>query len=398
MANSLLTTDLIADRALQIFSEKATFLNSVNRQYDSTFNQKAPKIGDTLRVAVPQHSQIISGRVAQPTALQTLVRPVTIQDQTQFSVTYNSSEMALDIEEFSRRYLDQQVADLVVNIESQVQILAYQATPNQTGTPDGQWTNVSYANLARKFIEDNGGFKGTKKMLINNAAEMTLINAQRTYFNPTPEISKQYGDGFITRASGFDWFSSTVLPLHQRGSANANYDINGANQTGSEIDIDTGTGTILVGDVVTFAGCYAVHPQTKVSLGYLRQFVVTSALSGGTIGIYPAITVTGPEQNVTASPTDGGDVTILGTASDTYGVNLAYTPDAFTFVTVDLPDYPDRPCSRRKFENVSMRVAAGSDITNDTMLMRFDIMWGFGALRPEWACRVANDPANLTPA
>jgi hypothetical protein len=399
MANSLLTTDLIADRALQIFSEKATFLNSINRQYDATFNQKAPKIGDTLRVAVPQHGTVRQGRVANPTPLQTIVRPVTIQSQDGFDITYNSAEMALDIEEFSRRYLDQGVADLVVAIEAATQVLAYQNVPNQTGTPDGQWTNLSYANLGRKFIEDNGGFKGTKKMLINNAAEMTLINSQRTYFNPTPEIAKQYQEGFITRASGFDWYSSTVLPLHARGSANASYDVDGANQTGSSIDVDTGAGTFAVGDIVTFAGCVAVHPQTKVSLGYLRQFVVTEALAAaGALQIYPAIVTSGSEQNVTGSPTDGGDVVVLGTASDTYGINLAYTPDAFTFVTVDLPDYPDRPCSRRKFENVSMRVATGSDITNDTMLMRFDIMWGFGALRPEWACRIANDPANLTPA
>jgi hypothetical protein len=399
MSNALLTTDLIADRALQIFSEKASFLNTINRQYDDTFAKRAPKIGDTLRVAVPQHSNIVSGRVAQPTALQTLVRNVVIQDQTQFSVTYNSSEMALDIEEFSRRYLDQQVADLVVNIEADAQVLAYQATPNQTGTPDGQWTNLSYANMARKLIEDNGGFKGTKQMLINNAAEMSLINAQRTYFNPTPEIAKQYNEGFITRASGFDWTSTTVAPVHQRGTANASYTVNGATESGSAITIQAGSGTILVGDIVTFAGAVAVHPQTKQSLGYLRQFVVTANLSGaGDLSIYPALTVSGSEQNVTGYPTNGGAVVILGTASDTYGINLAYTPDAFTFVTVDLPDLPGLPCSRRKYENVSMRVATGSDITNDSTLMRFDIMWGFGALRPEFACRVANDPANLTPA
>jgi len=46
---------------------------------------------------------------------------------------------------------------------------------------------------------------------------------------------------------------------------------------------------------------------------------------------------------------------------------------------------------------VSMRVVEASDAINDMNLTRFDIMWGFGALRPEWASIVANDPADLTP-
>lgn len=398
MANALLTTDLIADRALKAFSESATALKAVPKTYAKDF-KGAAKIGDEVRVPIPQHAVIREGRVATPAPMQTLVRPVTIQEQVGFDLSFSSSELALDIEEFERRYLAQQVADLAVNIESKVQRLMYQWTPNQTGTPDARWTNIAYANLAKKFIEDNGGGQGQKKMILNNAAESSLIPAMSGLFNPSREISRQYEDGMISRSSGFDWTASTVAPIHTRGSANASYDVDGANQTGSVIDVDTGSGTFLKGDIVTFAGCVAVHPQTKETLGYLRQFVVTEDLAAaGELHIYPAIVTSGSEQNVTASPTDGGDVVVQGTASDTYGINLAFRPEAFQFVTVDLPELAGWDTSRREYEGVSMRVTRGSDINNDLNLLRFDVMWGFGALRPEWACRVANDPANLTPA
>ncbi|MGN6223702.1 P22 phage major capsid protein family protein [Pseudoxanthomonas sp.] len=399
MANQLLTTDMIADRALMRFSEALSFTKTIPRTYDSSFQTGAPAIGDTLRVPIPQHAVINHGRVATPAPMKTLVRPVTIQDQVNFSIQYTSAELALDIEEFDRRYLSQQVADLAVNVEAAVQNLAYQSIPNQTGTPDGQWTQLAYANIARKYIEDNGGGKGTKKMLTNNAADTTIIPALSGLFNAQRQIDVQYEEGVMGRASGFDWVSSTVAPVHQRGTANASYDVNGANQTGSSIAIDTGSGTFLKGDIVTFAGCVAVHPQTKQSLGYLRQFTVTEDLAGpGNLQIYPAIVTSGSEKNVTASPTDGGDVVIQGTASDTYGVNLAYRPEAFAFVTVDLPELTGWKNSRRQFEGISMRVVEASDAINDMNMTRFDIMWGFGALRPEWACRIANDPANLTPA
>lgn len=399
MANELLTTDMIADRALMRFSENLTFLKSIPKTYEKDF-KGVPKIGDHVRVPIPQHAVINHGRVANPAPMKTIVRPVTIRDQVNFSIQYTSAELALDIEEFDRRYLSQQIADLAVAVESDVLSLAYQDTPNQTGTPDGQWTELAYANIARKFIEDNGGGKGTKRMLTNNAADTTIIPALAGLFNAQKQIEVQYEEGVMGRASGFDWSSTTVAPVHQRGTANGAYVTNGVAQTGESIAIDTGTGTFLKGDIVTFAGVIAVHPQTKQSLGYLRQFVVTEDFAGGSgsISIYPALTPTGSEQNVTAAAADGVAVVILGTASDTYGINLAYRPEAFQFVTVDLPELTGWKNSRREFEGVSMRVVEASDAINDMNLTRFDIMWGFGSLRPEWACRVANDPANLTPA
>lgn len=399
MTNQLITTDKVADYALMKFSESATFLKSVNREYDDSFAKKDAKIGDTLRVPIPQHGLVRKGRVAQPNPLQTILRPVTVFGQRGIDVVFNSAEMALDIEELGRRYIDQQIADLVISIEEEVLAMAIAATPNQTGDPTARFSNIFYANMAKKQIEDNGGFKGTKKMLLNSSGEVQIVDALKGLFNSQKEIAVQYQEGEMGRAAGFDWTSTTVMPRQLRG-AGAGYLVNGANQTGGTLTVDTGTGTVLKGEIITIAGVNAVHPQTKQNLGYLRQFVVTADYAGGAgqISIYPAIVTTGSEQNVTGVPADNAAVTIAGTASTPYGINLAFTKDAYTFGTVDLPEYPDRPCSRRVYDGISMRVAQGSDIVNDQFIMRFDIMCAFGALRPEWASRVANNDTLLSPA
>src|SRR5690606_40888208 len=116
MANQLLTTDLIADRALMRFSENATFLKGINREYDDSFANKAAKIGDTLRVPIPQHGKYRKGRVADPNPLQTITRNVTVFGQRGFEIEFSSAELALDIEEFERLYLSQLVAELVDNL------------------------------------------------------------------------------------------------------------------------------------------------------------------------------------------------------------------------------------------------------------------------------------------
>lgn len=400
MPNELLTTDMIADRALMRFSESAIFLRSVNREYDDSFAKKEAKIGDTLRVPIPQHGKYRKGRVADPNPLQTITRNVTVFGQRGFDVQYSSAELALDIEEFDKRYISQQVADFVVNLEAEVLGMAVAATPNQTGPITAAFAannTLFYSNMARKLIEDNGGFKGTKNMLVNSSAQLQVVEALKGLFNAQKQINVQYEEGEMGRAAGFDWNSSTVMPIQLRG-AGAGYLVNGANQTGSTIVVDTGTGVIHKGEIITITGVNAVHPQTKANLGYLRQFVVTADHAGGagSISVYPAIVTSGSEQNVTGVPADNAAITIAGTASTNYNISLAYTKDAYTFGTVDLPEYPDRPCSRRVFDGISMRVAQGSDMINDLFMMRFDLMAAFGALRPEWAVRLG-DNGSLTP-
>ena len=402
MPNQLLTTDKIADRALMLISEKSTFLRTINREYDSSFRDKQAKIGDTLRVPIPQHGKYRKGRVADPNPLQTILRPVTVFGQRGFDIQFSSAELALDIEEFERRYLAQQVADFVVNLEAEVLEMAVKATPNQTGPVTGAFTSANalwYANMAKKLIEDNGGFKGTKRMLLDNTAQLNMIDALKGLFNSQQQLKVQYEEGEMGRAAGFDWNYTTVLPRAPRG-AGSGYLVNGANQRGGKLTVDTGTGPIFKGEIITIANVNAVHPQTKADLGYARQFVVTEdyAGGGGQISIYPEIIPDGSEKNVTASPADNAGITIVGTASTPYSVSLAYVKDAFTFGTVDLPEYPDRPCSRRVYDGISMRVAQGSDMINDIIMMRFDIMAAFGALRPELACRLAHSGSLSAPA
>lgn len=398
MANTFVTTDKVADYALMKFSENATFLKAVDHQYDDSFAKKDAKIGDTLRVPVPQHGIVRRGRIADPTPLQTITRNVTVFGQRGIDVVFNSAEMALDIEEIGRRYIDQQIADLVISIENEVLQMAIEATPNQVGpvTTDFASTNaLFYANQARKVQEDNGAFKGAKEMLLSTAANLRYVDSLKGLFNAQKELDVQYREGYMGRAAGYDWNNSTVMPRQNRGTANGAYTAV-ANQSGSTLVVAAGAGTLLKGEVISLSGYNACHPQTKQDLGYPRQFVVTADYAGGAgnVSIYPAIVLTGSEQNVATSA--ASTVTVPGTSGVAQDISLAFVKEAFTFGTVDLPEYPDRPCSRRVYDGISMRVAQGSDIINDQFIMRFDIMCAFGALRPEFACRLAQ-LGSLTP-
>ena len=116
----------------------------------------------------------------------------------------------------------------------------------------------------------------------------------------------------------------------------------------------------------------------------------------GTITFNPAIIVDGAKQNVFTATGDFAElednVTVLfGDSGVSYRQNLMYAKDFATFVTADLPLMADAEhTSRRVQDGLSLRVWKGSDIKNDELLMRIDILYGFKILRPEWAVRISN--------
>ena len=95
---------------------------------------------------------------------------------------------------------------------------------------------------------------------------------------------------------------------------------------------------------------------------------------------------------MTASPTNGGAVTIAGTASTNYGQSLLYHEEAFAFATADLvmPQGVDFS-AREVYDGISIRIVRMYDINNDKFPCRLDVLYGYKTIRPQLACRLANN-------
>ena len=132
-------------------------------------------------------------------------------------------------------------------------------------------------------------------------------------------------------------------------------------------------------------------------MGYLQQYVVVSGTNTA-LTVSPAtVLLTGARQNVcsaanaqlAATAYNSQTITVVGGDSKNYLESIMYHPEAFQFVTADLPLMDDaNKCSRMNKDGLSIRVWQASDIRNDELLMRVDILYGMAALRPAWACRM----------
>ena len=396
MANSILTPTAVTRKALQILHQKLNFIGSINRQYDDSFAKTGAKIGDSIKVRLPNQYTIRSG--ANISTQDTTEASTTLQVATQKGVdtTFTSAELTLSMDDFAERILEPAMSVLAANMEADALSMAldvYQSVSNV-----GSAITLNKVLAARKMLTDSLAPQSERKLVLNTQDNLDLVDGLKGLFQDSATISKQYRDGMVGSTAGFgDIYENTLLASQATGTALASttYTVNGASQVGSGVIVATGATTFKKGDVITFAGCNRVHPETKADTGVLQQFVVTTDYAGGagTIAISPAIVTSTGRQNVSASPTNGGAITKIGGASAVYRPSLAFHKNAFTFATVDMEDVSQYGVwsARESYDGISMRVARQYAISTDAIPCRIDVMYGYKTLRAELAARILSN-------
>lgn len=396
MANTLLTPTAVTRKALMILHQKLQFIGSINRQYDSSFAKSGAKIGDSLKIRLPNEYVVRSG--ATLSTQDTTETSTTLQVATQKGVDLNftSVDLTLSLDDFASRILEPAMAVLAANIEAD----ALTMRKDVYNIVDNDAAAISFKNImqARGVLNDNlAPPDNNRSVILSTNHEVNLVDALKGLFQDSSAIRDQYREGMMGRTGGFDFMSSTQMTDHATGTAakTTGYLVNGGSQTGAAITVDGGTTTLLKGDIITFAGVYRVHPETKVSTGQLQQFVVTadSGASATSLTISPAITTSGARQNVSNSPADNTAITKVGAgANETYSGSLAFHRDAFTFATADLvmPQGVDFS-AREVYDGISMRIVRQYDINSDKFPARLDVLYGFRTIRPQLACRIHAD-------
>lgn len=390
MANTILTPTAVTREALRILHQKLNFVGNITRDYDDSYAKSGAKIGDSLKIRLPNQYTVRTG--ATLSAQDTTESSVTLQVATQKGVDLNftSVDLTLSLDNFSKRILEPAMSVLAANIESDA-LNMYKDVYNSVWN-GGAAATYNKALDARVILQRALAPMTDRTALMNPLDMADIVKDTKTLFNDQAQLSKQYKEGYMGRAAGFDWAENTLLPSFTRGGSNGAYLVNGASQTGATLTVDTGATAPSQGDIITIAGVYSVHPETKLSTGVLQQFVVGSGATTTSFPISPAIVTSGATQNVSGSPADNAAITFAGTASTAVGTSLMFQKGAFAFATADLvmPSGVDFS-AREVFDGISMRVVRQYDINNDKFPCRLDVLYGYKTLRPQLACRYHNN-------
>jgi hypothetical protein len=391
MANTLLTPTAVTREALRVLHQKLNFVGSITREYDDSFARQGAKIGDTLKVRLPNEYVVRTGATLDAKDIKETSVDLKVQTQKGVDLNFTSVDLTMNLDDFSERILEPAMSVLAANIEADAMSM-YKDVYNQV---NGQGAPATFAKVlqGRKILVDNLAPLAGRTCNLNTQDNVDLVDALKGLFNEKATISKQNREGFMGRTAGFDFMENTLWPAHQRGTG-AGYLVNGGGQTGSALVVNTGTGAVKQGDVFTLANVFRVHPETKQATKDLQPFTVTADHAGGagTLQISPAIVTSGAGQNVSAAPAAGAAVTFAGAAGQAHGISMAYQKGAFAFATADMvmPRGVDF-AARETFDGVSMRIVRQYDINSDKFPCRLDVLYGYRTIRPQLACRLANN-------
>ena len=413
MANNVITSSIIANETLRILHNESAFLGNINTEYEDQFANKGMKAGSVVNVRNPVQYTIRDGATINIQDVNETTVPITMEPEFGIDWAFSDYDLKLTIDEFSKRYLAPAAKRLAAELDLRIATRFYRGVANFSGTP-GTPISTAQAVLDAAVLLDNAACPRTdgRMLALTPLSNAKLVGGMSGLFNDQATQGRQLKTGMMATNLGLDFIMSQNLPTHTVGGLGGTPLVNGANQgliNSGATDNPSATTTSLItngwtaavanrlkrGDVITIAGVFAVNPETKVSTGVLRQFVVTADAASDVAGnltavIYPAIIAGGAYQNVTARPAAAAAITVLtGTASTSYGQNIMFHRDAFTLVTADmeLPKNMDM-AERAVADGVSIRFVRGYDITNNRRICRFDLLAGYGLLRPEWAVRV----------
>ncbi|KCB26157.1 P22 phage major capsid protein family protein [Bordetella hinzii] len=397
MANSLLTIDMITNEAVRLFTQTNAFMRTVNRQYDDQFARDGAKIGNTLRIRLPNDYMVSTGPAITPQGTNEQNTALTVATQKNVPVSFGTAEKTMSLDDFSERILAPAVnrlaasvaADLM-NVANESANLVYRTSSGNMVSPDP----TTWLDAGAK-LDFNLSPRMDRAIILDPRTQARTIGSMAGLFNPQQKISGQYETGLITKDTlGFDWMYDQTTKVHTVGSFTSGT-VNGAGQTGNTLVVNAITGTLNKGDIITIAGVNAINRLTGEDQGELRQFVVTANVASGatSIPIYPSIVAAPAAFNtVTAAPANNAAISLVATAGSRYRQNLAFYPEAFTLATADLqmPTAGVVQAARAQFDGISLRMIESYDIMSDQLITRLDILYGFKAIRPEWACVVAD--------
>jgi hypothetical protein len=399
MPNQFITTQLVSNTALAMFSNNSPFVMTGSRIYQDDFNNSGYKIGDSLQLRRQNNFIVGDGSTATPQSIIETVETITIAHQYHALITYTVQDLSLRIEDFSRMFIQPAIQNIITQMERDICAAAEQELNfyvGTAGTPINSFGTVDIAGA--KLLEQGVNIASDAYMAMTTRDGSSLKTALLNNFTPVfnEEIVRQSAIGHL---SYFDIFQSQNIVKHIAGAGPTlnptdTLTVNGAVASGNTIVLagaTTETNYFLPGDLISIAGVYSTNPLSRASTGQNMQFVITQpATSAGgavTITVSPSIiSDTGsPLQNVSNPIPNGAAVTVV----PNYNVNVAYPSRGLDIVCPPLYklQVPYASVAVDPETGLSLAVTQTGDILGYQNYMRLDILCGF-LWHPQYAVKV----------
>lgn len=383
MANSLSAVmPKILARGLLALREQAVMPRLVNADYSNDAARKGDTIDVPLPSAVSVSDVVPSNTAPAPADSAPTVAQISLNQWKKAGFHLSDREMLeIDAEE---SFVPMQMAEAVRALANAVNASVHAEYPGIYGLVGSPGStpfagDVGSATAARKLLNKQLAPRSDRRGVLDFDAEANALALPQ--FSDAEKIGSAGVkiEGEIGRKFGIDWVADDGVVTHLAGTASdaASFTISTAAAAAAgavtvSIRTDTGTPTLLEGDVVSFAG----HEQT-----YVVTAAATLTTGGVAVAVAPALR---------AAVANAAAVTVR----PSHVVNLAFHRDAFALAM--------RPLSAGTADlALGNRILAMTDAQTGLSLRlevsrqykqtvwEFDVLWGVKLVRPELAVRIA---------
>ena len=414
MPNVFVNSSMVAKEALRQLENNLVMGNLVYRGYEEEW-QKNPNgwnVGSTVTVKAPVYFRVKNGAAIDVVDLKERSTTFVVNYRKHIAWVVTAQEMTLDLDKFSKRYI-QPAMQALANYIDLTLLSLYKNIPNQVGTP-GTTPNTFYVFAeAGAVLDDEATPKDNRRCIIDPWAQANMADVLKGLFHQGI-VGGAIKKGMIGQnIAGFDMYTSQNVNTHIVGTWAALADIQKnliAVEREATHSIKSATGvaqTVLQGDIFTYAAVNGVNPISGQSTGRLRQHVVDANTVMDGAGNVAALTATPgttpyeinsslaleewlPYQNIDTLAANNAPLTVAGTTGLVHKVNLAFHRDCLGLAMVPL----EMPASvswkaQESYNGYSVRVVRDYDVTNDREFIRFDVLFGIKTLNPFLGCRIA---------
>jgi len=262
MTNSFSTVEQIAFEAVAKVGRELTGMSAVAGR---DFNGNQVALNGRVDVPVMKASTIgdVTPSATFPTGEDrtSSVRSFILDNQKE--ATWNmvaEEERALNnsgnAQDVMRQTIEQNIRGLANLIEANTCNVAQLAATQGRGVAGTNpfASNLSMVATQRKVLDDLGAPQGDRHIIIDTSAGKAIRDQLTTGFLVGAETKSETMTGHLLNLHGFDIGESAGIATHTAGTGTL-YEVNGTPALGdTAIPIDTGSGTILAGDMVGFDG------------------------------------------------------------------------------------------------------------------------------------------------
>lgn len=403
MANTYLTSDLLAKEACAQVVAASTFLMTGNKKYEGLYTQQAFTKGDTINMPLDNRYKVQRGDSVTASDIVDRKISMTIGDVYTQAISVKPTDYQRNIRDFGPMFLAPAAHSIAADMNNDISAGAITSAYIHNGVPGSAVS--SYATL-RNARADMLKFDMPKRQRWMAALSLddsaTLQNSLANQFNTginTPILN----DASLGGLAGFDIFEDQAIQKHVGYTGDIGTPIVGVvipdTATTFAIAGLTGsiTGIIKKDTLLTFDDAWAVDPVRHQAIAKKFQVRVTADVDSAADGTAtvpfvvspsnPALNTdpTSPFQNavgiaVANSIAAGTPITV----SQNYNANICYTDMALYCAMPRMEAFGWAKSSVYTDPNsgVSVRVSIESDVMNNKDYIRMDCQLAF-AWNPE---------------